>query len=121
MNEAPGKLSPDAQGFHLKEYACLRSALDMTTQDYRALERDIVIAVGVTWAYLFNKCAQSWMYLISILFAGLGAIRGHGSYIAIKKFHACLQEIGCALSPQASWRLGPFPRQLQQQNRCIRR
>jgi hypothetical protein len=39
------------------------------------------------------------MYLIPILFPGLGAIRGHGSYIAIKKFHADLQEIGCALSP----------------------
>src|ERR1700724_2612004 len=42
-----------AKDFYLKEFETLRKEIGAALKDYRELERNAVIAVGATWAWLF--------------------------------------------------------------------
>ena len=90
-----------AQQFHFKEYDCLRTKLDSLHNAVSALERDVVIAVGVTWGFLYTQktALPPWTYSIPILFGVLGAIRTFGLHRALSKFHTYLKEIEAGFDP----------------------
>jgi hypothetical protein len=85
---ASNGLSADKAGdFYLKEYESLRREIEWLLKDYRALERNVVIAVGLSWAWLFEKCAPKWAWSVPILFAVLGALRASGIIKSFKNYH----------------------------------
>ena len=59
---------PDLSGkkeFLLKEYESLRKEIEWMLTDIRALERNVLVAVGVTWAWLFtHKDLPSWVWFL---------------------------------------------------------
>lgn len=85
--------------FHLKEYECLRRGVDSLQKDTRSLERNVVIAVGITWGYLYEKGTDWWTYLFPVIFGVLGGIRAHGFHKALNRFHTYLKEIETAFDP----------------------
>jgi hypothetical protein len=85
--------------FHLKEYECLRRGVDSLQKDTRSLERNVVIAVGITWGYLYDKHTDWWTYLFPVIFGGLGWVRSRGFHKALDKFHTYLKEIETAFGP----------------------
>jgi hypothetical protein len=70
----------DAKDFYLKEYESLRAEILWLLQDCRTLERNVIVAIGVSWAWLFEKkdALPGWAWLIPCLFAVLGGIRMAG-------------------------------------------
>jgi hypothetical protein len=52
MARKPGKHADNAKESYLKEYQCQRKEIETLWNDYRALERNVVVAIGVTWAWL---------------------------------------------------------------------
>jgi hypothetical protein len=88
--------------FHLKEYESLRKGVDALQKDARALERNVVIAVGITWGYLYDKHTDWWTYLFPVIFGVLGCIRAHGFHKALNRFHAYLKEIEIAFDPEGN-------------------
>jgi hypothetical protein len=42
--------------YYLKEFDTLRKEIDWMLQDSRAVERNVVIAIGVFWAFLIKEC-----------------------------------------------------------------
>jgi hypothetical protein len=75
-----GIFATKAENFHLKEYVRLRDEIDHISRENRNLERNVVIAMGVTWGWLYGQGAHGpvWAYFIPLMFAVLGAIRAHG-------------------------------------------
>jgi hypothetical protein len=96
MAPSPGIFASKSPEFHLSEYACLRKEVELMLEDYHALERNVVIAVGITWGWLYDKCALPWMFCIPCLFAILGAIRAKGISGAFGKLRGYLIEIEIA-------------------------
>lgn len=81
MERSSGIFEAKSEEFHLKEYECLRKEIELLTQDSRTLERYAIVAVGVTWGWLFSRRAPSvpeWAYCVPCMFAILGAIRAYG-------------------------------------------
>jgi len=95
-----GKHAADSKDFYLKEYECLRKEIEWMLKDYRSLERNVVIAVGVTWGWLFehNKALPRWAWLIPCLFAALGSIRAAGIMKAFGNFRTYIVKIEDAFS-----------------------
>jgi hypothetical protein len=86
MAEKTGKYAGDAKEFYLKEYECLRREIEWLLQDYRTLERNVVLAIGVTWAWLFTHTTHPRLaWWIPVLFAVLGAIRAYGIHQGFAK------------------------------------
>jgi hypothetical protein len=79
------KHADGAKDFYLKEYECLRKEIDMVLKDHRALERNIVVVVGVIWAWLLdehhahNMYIPPWAWFIPCLFVVLGIMRATGN------------------------------------------
>jgi hypothetical protein len=69
-------------------------------KDYRDLERNVVIAVGVTLGWLFDKRADvpSWAWFLPLLFAVLGAIRATGILQAFGSFKCYIRKLETAFS-----------------------
>ena len=81
MADLEGRFAADAKDFHLMEYESQRKLLELLFQDYRSLERNVVIAVGVTWGWLFKEQqppVPAWAWFTPCLFAILGALRALG-------------------------------------------
>jgi hypothetical protein len=100
-----------AEEFYLKEYECLRHEIEWLLKDYRALERNVVIAVGLTWAWLFEKRAPRWTWVIPILFAVLGAIRASGIIKSFRGFHGYISQLEDAFSrpgDPGGWQHSPW-------------
>ena|ERR1700728_1135190 len=93
MPTPEGTFTAKSEDFHLQEYACLRKEIELVLKDYRALERNIVIAVGVSWGWLYDKKTPSWMFCIPILFAVLGSVRAMGVVETFRTLHRYLLEI----------------------------
>jgi hypothetical protein len=83
MERQPGKHAENAKEFYLKEYECLRKEVELLLEDHRTLERNVVIAVGATWGWLFNdhhnNQVTQWGWFIPCLFALLGIVRVIGN------------------------------------------
>jgi hypothetical protein len=62
-------------------------------KDYHGFERNILMPVGVTWAFIGEKQTPSWTYYIPVLFALLGAVRTHGINKTSKRFYAYLLQL----------------------------
>jgi hypothetical protein len=92
---AEGKFATNAKDFYLKEYESQRKQVEWLLRDYRTLERNVVIAVGVTWGWLFKQnCVPKWAWFIPCLFASLGALRALGiekSGYALKEYIKLLE------------------------------
>lgn len=107
-------LKGSAKDFYLKEYECLRKEVEWLLKDYRALERNVVIAVGVTLGWLFDKRSDipAWAWFLPFLFAALGAIRGTGIMQAFgnfKKYFLAIENAFSRPGDPAGWE--HFPRQ----------
>jgi|ERR1700686_1465972 len=74
------KYASSAPEFYLKEYEYLRREIEWLLKDYRALERNVVIAVGITWGWLLaqRQLIPDWAWWVPFLFSALGAIRATG-------------------------------------------
>jgi len=75
-----GIYAADSKEFHLKEFECLRKEVEMKIEEQRTLERNVVVAVGISWAWLFHERANvpPWAWLMPCLFAVLGLARAYG-------------------------------------------
>jgi len=92
-----------AKEFYLKEFESLRKEIMETLKDYHALERNAVIAVGATWAWLFHegneaKTALShppppWAWFIPLVFVALGASRAAGLMKSFGIFHRYIEKV----------------------------
>ena len=89
----PGTFSTKCEDFHLIEYECLRREMEIVLQDSRALERNVVLAIGATWAWLYTKQGAPWTFLIPCMFATLGAIRAYGINDTYTTFGTYFSEI----------------------------
>jgi hypothetical protein len=80
MTKPVGDFHAQSGEFLLKQYECLRKEIEILIQESRALERNAIIAVGVTWAWLYSrgKPVHAWTYFIPILFSAIGALRAYG-------------------------------------------
>ena len=80
MTDETAKHTDWAKDFYLKEYECLRKEIMFLLKDCRDLERNVVVAVGISWAWLLDKNAMvpRWAWWIPCLFAALGAVRVWG-------------------------------------------
>ncbi len=85
----------------------LRKEIEWLLTDARAVERNVVIAVGATWARLIvNRdkiCHAKWAWCIPVLFVGLGVLRSSAILKQFGVFHKYLEELeelfsgnGCA-------------------------
>ena len=82
-----GTCIDNAADFYLKEYECLRKEIQWLLKDYRDLERNAVIAIGLTWAWLFERKPPAGAWFIPILFAALGALRASGIITSFHNYH----------------------------------
>jgi hypothetical protein len=89
----PGTCIDKAADFYLKEYECLRREIEWLLKDYRDLERNVVIAVGLTWAWLFEKDPPKAAWFFPFLFAVLGALRASGIDKSFKNYHEYIRRI----------------------------
>src|SRR4051812_9471648 len=80
MAEMDGQFADSAKDFYLREYESQHKMLGVLLEDYRSLERNVVIAVGVTWGWLFKQQPHPpvWAWFTPCLFAILGALRALG-------------------------------------------
>jgi len=97
----PGTCIDKAAEFYLKEYECLRREIEWLLKDYRDLERNVVIAVGLTWAWLFEKGPPKGAWFIPCLFAVLGAVRATGIIKSFGKYHKYISRIEDAFTRPA--------------------
>jgi hypothetical protein len=102
MTVPPGTFGVRSEDFHLSEYACLRREIELMLKEYRALERNIVFAIGITWGWLYSNRAPAWMFWIPSLFAALGSIRAYGVMKAFGQLGGYLFEIEEAFSRPGS-------------------
>lgn len=70
------------RAFYIKEFEILRKEIEWINQDSRTLERNVVIAIGVFWAFLIKESPTlrglkngylAW--IIPVVFAILGYVR----------------------------------------------
>jgi hypothetical protein len=80
MKQTAGIFTAKSEEFHLREYECLRREIEQLSQTSRALERNVIVAVGITWGWLYSRPSPvpPWTYLIPCLFSILGTIRAYG-------------------------------------------
>lgn len=95
------KESNSSKDFFLKEYECLRREVEWLLQDYRTLERNAVIAVGITWGWLFQKTtAPKWAWFFPCVFAILSSIRALGITHTFGLFHRYISQLEDSFSGQ---------------------
>jgi hypothetical protein len=88
-------LSAHAKEFYLKEYEFLRREVEIAISDYRATERNIVIAVGVSWAWLYQVRKEvPWeAWLVPCLFVVLGILRTYSDETFFRSAHKYLTRV----------------------------
>ncbi|SRR5258708_23450370 len=96
----PGTHHEYNKDFCLKEYEYLRKEIEWLLTDARTVERNTLIAVGATWAWLFSNfktvAAARWAWYIPVLFVALGALRSWGISEQFKLFHEYLKTMEAA-------------------------
>jgi hypothetical protein len=75
-----GPFAQHSHEFFLAEYDALRRELIAMISENRAVERNVVISVGVSWAWLFHERQNipRLAWLLPCLFAALGLVRALG-------------------------------------------
>src|ERR1700722_3211808 len=87
--------------FLLKEYESLRKEIEWMLTDVRALERNVLVAVGVTWAWLFtHQDLPCWVWCFPSLFVALGCVRAVGMIWAFGQFRTYIKKIESTLLPE---------------------
>jgi hypothetical protein len=103
-----GIYSDHSAEFHLAEYNALRSEVLHLLETLRSLERNIVVAVGVSWAFLIEKRAETprWSWFIPVFFAVLGVWRVRGIlkfFGQFREYLASLEESFHVLDGPIGW------------------
>lgn len=82
MPSPTGQAALYPRDYFVKEFDALRKEVDWTLQDSRTVERNVVVAIGVFWAFLIKehleiRCLRygDFAWSIPVIFAILGAIR----------------------------------------------
>jgi hypothetical protein len=90
-----GPLSAYAREFYLKEFEMLRREIEIIINDYRATERNVLIAVGVSWAWLygFRHEMPPLAWLAPCLFVGLGIMRHRGNEAFFRSINKYLKRL----------------------------
>ena len=80
LTQPVGRFSDQSEEFHRQEYVALRAEVLSLLSDLRSLERNVVVAIGITFAWLIkeDKDVPCWAWVVPIVFAGLGAWRVRG-------------------------------------------
>ena len=96
----PGKFADHATDFYLKEYEGLRKEIELVQNAISALERYVVVAVGVSWAWLYHEelNVPRLAWLIPCLFAVLGALRAFGYHRFFRAAHKYICTVEGAFS-----------------------
>jgi hypothetical protein len=100
MAQTDGKFADRNRDFYLKEYESLREEIEWLLQEYSSLERNVVIAVGVTWGFLVKEHANApkWAWFIACLFAALGYFRAWSIIKLFGHFHEYIGSLESAFS-----------------------
>jgi hypothetical protein len=93
--------SENSKDFKLLEYEYLRREVEIVIQEHRALERNVLIAIGIAFAWLYTISKTPWLFVILPLIAACGKRRADGIYKAYREFHRYLSEI-----EEAFWKDG---------------
>jgi hypothetical protein len=90
-----GPFSKNSSEFHLQEYIALRAEVLALLETLRSLERNVVVAVGITWGFLIErgKLAPQWSWFIPVFFGILGAWRVRGILHEFGKFRDYIAEL----------------------------
>ena len=90
-----GPLSAHAKEFYLKEYEFLCREVELAINDYRSTERNVVIAVGVSWAWLYQVRREipSLAWLAPCLFVVLGILRTYSDEAFFRSTHQYLSRV----------------------------
>jgi hypothetical protein len=103
--------------FHLEEYKALRAEVLQLLETLRSLERNVIVAIGASWAFLLEKREHvpKWSWFVRVLFAVLGILRARGIVKYFGQFRVYLSRLEEAFgTPQgpAGWQhfTGPFTR-----------
>lgn len=93
-------LATYAKEFYLKEYECLRNEIEIIIRDYRVVERNAIIAVGASWAWLFHVRHEvpgiAWFG--PCLFVFVGFFRSFSNNIFFDSAHEYLMKVEEAFS-----------------------
>jgi pimeloyl-ACP methyl ester carboxylesterase len=95
-----GPLAKSHVKFYLAEYGRVRQEVVWLLKDYRALERNVVIAVAVSWAWLFetDPPRPKLAWFLPVLFVGLGVLRASGIFKQFGVFHRYLMSMEASFS-----------------------
>jgi hypothetical protein len=67
-----------AQVFQLEEYKALRKEVEFYIAEFRSQERNVVIAVGVIWAWLISNHQSGYLpWFLPVLLCAAASIRSH--------------------------------------------
>lgn len=79
----PGKFQDKSADFYLQEYEYMRREVEIVIKFARELERNVVVAVGISWAWLFRERQNipGWSWLFPCLFVILGVMRAYGNTV----------------------------------------
>jgi len=88
-----GKESTHSTEFYLKEFELLRKQIEMHVTEMRTVERNVVLGVGGTWAWLATHTTPKWIWSVPVLFVILGALRCHGIWTELGRLHEYIQRI----------------------------
>lgn len=91
-------MSYDHESFRLSEFKALREEILWLLKDYRALERNTVIAVGLSWVWLFSHpdaktAPPTFAWFMPVLFVALGALRASAILKQFRVFHEYIREV----------------------------
>lgn len=100
-----GIFSERSADFHLAEYSALRAEVLHLLKTLRSLERNVIIAVGVSWAFLLDarNDVPEWSWFIPVIFVLLGVWRVRG----ILNFFGQSREYLATLEESFGLREGP--------------
>jgi hypothetical protein len=97
MTVQKGKHSDRNYEFCLSEYVALRKEIEWLLTEESTRERNTVIAVGATWAWLFSNpekiTSAPWAWFIPVLFVVLGILRCLGNRKQWSVFHSYIERI----------------------------
>jgi hypothetical protein len=107
------ELSSAGNDFYLKEYEALRSEIESMLSDSRSLERNVVFAVGATWAWLATHSVPKAIWWMPVFLTVLGALRSLALLKTFGIFSDYIKKIEsrfCVIESIKGWETFSHPR-----------
>jgi hypothetical protein len=91
----PGIASAKVDDFLFKEFETIEEQVGWALREYAALERNVVIAIGVTWGWLFlhKRGVPPGAWFVPVLFGVLGILRALGHRSTFKGYDEYVMKI----------------------------